>query len=110
MLAVRADRPLLRLHMRPLLRGGGREAAANMRGFLPYAWGRKRDPLYGFHGLPDLLVWDCGSANVSKPVTNALKALRVETRPRMPGNPPRQGAGRGGAEHRRVPVREPFAA
>lgn len=67
------------------------ENSANMYDFLLYAWGKKRDPLYVFHGLPELLIWDCGSANISKPVTNALKALRVETKPHLPGNPRAKG-------------------
>ena len=67
------------------------ENSANMYDFLLYAWGKKKDPLYNFHGLPELLIWDCGSANISKPVTNALKALRVETRPHLPGNPRAKG-------------------
>ena len=67
------------------------ETAANMYDFLLYAWGKKQDPLYNFHGLPELLIWDCGSANVSRPVTAALTALRVETKPHMPGNPRAKG-------------------
>ena len=67
------------------------ENSANMYDFLLYAWGKKSDPLYNFHGLPELLIWDCGSANISKPVTNALKALRVETKPHLPGNPRAKG-------------------
>ena len=67
------------------------ENSANMYDFLLYAWGKKKDPLYNFHGLPELLIWDCGSANISKPVTNALKALRVETEPHLPGNPRAKG-------------------
>ena len=67
------------------------ENSANMYDFLLYAWGKKKDPLYNFHGLPELLIWDCGSANVSKPVSNALKALRVETKPHLPGNPRAKG-------------------
>ena len=62
-----------------------------MYDFLLYAWGKKSDPLYNFHGLPELLIWDCGSANVSRPVTAALTALRVETKPHMPGNPRAKG-------------------
>lgn len=67
------------------------ETAANMYDFLLYAWGKKQDPLYNFHGLPELLIWDCGSANISRPVTAALTALRVETKPHMPGNPRAKG-------------------
>ena len=67
------------------------ENSANMYDFLLYAWGKKKEPLYNFHGLPELLIWDCGSANISKPVSNALKALRVETKPHLPGNPRAKG-------------------
>ena len=67
------------------------ENSANMYDFLLYAWGKKKDPLYNFHGLPELLIWDCGSANISKPVTNALKALRIETKPHLPGKPRAKG-------------------
>ena len=67
------------------------ETAVNMYDFLLYAWGKKSDPLYGFHGLPELLVWDPGSANISRPVSAALKVLRVETNPHLPGNPRAKG-------------------
>lgn len=67
------------------------ESAAVLYDFLLYAWGQKADPLYAFHGLPDLLVWDPGSANKSKAITNALRSLKVETNPHMPGNPRAKG-------------------
>jgi len=67
------------------------ETALNMYDFLLYAWGKKDDPLYAFHGLPELLIWDCGSANISRQVTNALKALRIKTVPHLPGNPRAKG-------------------
>jgi hypothetical protein len=67
------------------------ETAVNMYDFLLYAWGLKDDPLYAFHGLPEMLIWDCGSANISKPVTKALEALRVKTFPHLPGNPRAKG-------------------
>lgn len=67
------------------------ENSATMYDFLLYAWGKKNDPVYGFHGLPEILVWDCGSANVSRPVTKALTALRVKTMPHLPGNPRAKG-------------------
>ena len=38
------------------------ETALNMYDFLLYAWGKKADPLYVFHGIPETLVWDCGAA------------------------------------------------
>ena len=67
------------------------ESAANMYDFLLYAWGQKKNPLYVFHGLPELLVWDCGTGNTAKSVTAALTALKVETKPHMPGNPRAKG-------------------
>ena len=63
------------------------DTAVNMYDFLLYAWGQKADPLYAFHGLPETLIWDSGSANISRPVTKALEALRVKTRSHLPGNP-----------------------
>ena len=67
------------------------ESAANMYDFLLYAWGQKYDPLYAFHGLPETLVWDCGTGNIARAVTNALTALRVQTIPHLPGNPRAKG-------------------
>jgi hypothetical protein len=63
------------------------ESAENMYDFLLYAWGKKTNPVYGFHGLPEILVWDCGSANKARAVTRALAAFRVKTIPHLPGNP-----------------------
>ncbi|MDR1250297.1 MAG: transposase [Treponema sp.] len=67
------------------------EKAENMYDFLLYAWGKKTNPVYGFHGLPEILVWDCGSANKAKAVTRALAAFRVKTMPHLPGNPRGKG-------------------
>ena len=67
------------------------EKADNLYDFLLYAWGKKKDPVYGFHGLPELLIWDCGSANKSRAVTKALEAFRVHTMPHLPGNPRAKG-------------------
>jgi hypothetical protein len=67
------------------------ETAANMYDFLLYAWGKKKHNAYVFHGLPELLIWDCGTANIAKATTNALKALGVETKPHLPGNPRAKG-------------------
>lgn len=55
------------------------EAAEYMYDFLLYAWGKKDRINYSFHGVPELLLWDKGSANTSKAVTNALKSLGVKT-------------------------------
>jgi hypothetical protein len=67
------------------------ESAENMYDFLLYAWGEKTNPVYGFHGLPEILVWDCGSANKARAVTRALAAFRVKTIPHLPGNPRAKG-------------------
>jgi hypothetical protein len=67
------------------------ESAENMYDFLLYAWGKKENPVYGFHGLPEILVWDCGSANKAKAVTKALAAFRVRTISHLPGNPRAKG-------------------
>lgn len=60
--------------------------------FLMYAWSPKEDPLYAFHGVPRWMVWDSGSANVSKPIANALEALGVRTHAHMPKAPRVKGS------------------
>jgi hypothetical protein len=67
------------------------ETALNMYNFLLYAWGMKDDPLYVFHGIPKMLVWDCGTGNTAHTITTALKALRVQTFSHLPGNPRGKG-------------------
>jgi hypothetical protein len=67
------------------------ETAANMYDFLLYAWGRKKGNVNVFHGLPELLIWDCGTANIAKATSNALKAFGVKTLPHLPGNPRAKG-------------------
>ena len=67
------------------------ETAANMWDFLLYAWGQKESGANVFHGIPELLIWDCGSANVARATGNALRAFRVKTVPHMPGNPRAKG-------------------
>jgi hypothetical protein len=67
------------------------ETAANMYDFLLYAWGLKETPVYVFHGVPELLIWDCGTANIAKATTNALRAFGVKTMPHLPGNPRAKG-------------------
>jgi hypothetical protein len=67
------------------------ETAANMYDFLLYAWGQKKYNAYVFHGLPELLIWDCGTANIARATTNALRALGVKTMPHLPGNPRAKG-------------------
>ena len=67
------------------------EKPENLYEFLLYAWGQKENPAYMFHGLPDFLGWDRGSANTSKAITNALKALRVKTEAHAVGKPRAKG-------------------
>jgi transposase InsO family protein len=43
------------------------------------------------HGVPEQLVWDCGSANQAHGVQNFLRALGVRQWPHMPGNPRAKG-------------------
>jgi hypothetical protein len=67
------------------------ETAVNMYDFLLYAWGQKKCGAYVFHGISKLLIWDCGTGNIARPLTNALKAFGVKTMPHMPGNPRAKG-------------------
>jgi hypothetical protein len=67
------------------------ETAANMYDFLLYAWGKKDNPAYVFHGLPEFLYWDKGSGNINKPTASALAALRVQTDTHKAGNPRAKG-------------------
>jgi hypothetical protein len=69
----------------------GGETAANMYDFLLYAWRQKKHHTYVFHGAPELLIWDCGSANIAKATVNALRAFGVKTIPHLPGNPRAKG-------------------
>ncbi|MCL2601350.1 MAG: transposase [Treponema sp.] len=67
------------------------ENAAALYDFLLYAWGRKKDTAYCFHGLPETLACDLGSANKAKAMQNALESLRVRMITHMPGNPRMKG-------------------
>ncbi|MDR2924187.1 MAG: transposase, partial [Treponema sp.] len=67
------------------------ETAENMYDFLLYAWGQKNISSYAFHGLPEQVIWDKGSANIAKSVTNAVAALRVQTNPHLAENPRAKG-------------------
>jgi len=67
------------------------ETVANMYDFLLYAWGQKESNVNVFHGVPVLLIWDCGTANLARATANALKAFGVKTMPHLPGNPRAKG-------------------
>lgn len=54
--------------------------------FLQYAWNRKDDQNMVFHGLPEVLICDKGSANTSGAIANALKSLRVKLIPHATEN------------------------
>lgn len=53
------------------------ESAANMADFLIYTWGKV--PGRSHHGVPQILLWDKGSANIARPVQSLLEALEVES-------------------------------
>lgn len=67
------------------------ENQANLYDFLLYAWGKKAENLYQFHGAPDVLLLDSGSANISRAMTYALKALDIRVIPHKVGNPRAKG-------------------
>lgn len=67
------------------------ETVASLYDFCLYAWGKKRDAAYCFHGLPETLVCDPGSANKAKAMQRALESLRVSMIPHLPGNPRAKG-------------------
>ena len=62
------------------------ETAEYLYDFLLYAWSKKEREDYAFHGVPEILVWDKGSANTSKSVANALRSLKVKTIAHSTGN------------------------
>jgi len=51
------------------------ETQANLFDFLLYCW--QQQPGRPFHGVPDILYWDKGSANTAKAIKNALSSLGV---------------------------------
>ena len=62
------------------------ETAEYLYDFLLYDWGKKEREDYAFHGIPEMLLWDKGSANTSKSVANALRSLKVKTIVHAAGN------------------------
>ena len=67
------------------------EQAATLWDFLLYAWGEKREREYLFHGVPEILVMDKGSANIGGGISNGLASLRVTPIPHTTGNPRAKG-------------------
>lgn len=68
------------------------ENALTLWEFLQYAWGAKEDGQNVFHGLPEMLIWDKGSANTSAAIANACRSLRIKTIPHAVGNPRAKGS------------------
>jgi len=67
------------------------EKQENLYDFLLYAWGKKQSSSYVFHGVPEMIVWDKGSANMSRAIKNALVALRVRHWEHAAGKPRAKG-------------------
>ena len=66
------------------------ETQANMFDFLMWCWKQHEDS--PFMGVPQILLWDKGSANTGKAITNVLDALKVKNIPHEAGNPRAKGA------------------
>jgi len=67
------------------------EKQENLYDFLLYAWAKKQSRSYVFHGVPEMIVWDKGSANMSRAIKNALVALRVKHWEHAAGKPRAKG-------------------
>ena len=65
------------------------ETSANLWDFLLYCW-QSLDSR-PFRGVPDIMVWDKGSANTSGAIKNALNSLQVEHIAHMAKNPRAKG-------------------
>lgn len=68
------------------------ENAVTLWEFLQYAWGIKEEERMVFHGLPEILICDKGSANTSSAIANALRSLRVELIPHATENARAKGS------------------
>lgn len=66
------------------------ESAKNLFLFLMYAWGQQ--PGRRFHGAPQKLVWDKGSANTAGPISALLGALEIEGITHAAGNARAKGS------------------
>lgn len=65
------------------------ETSAILWDFLLYCW--KTLDERPFRGVPDIMVWDKGSANTSGAIKNALSALKIENIAHMAKNPRAKG-------------------
>ncbi len=68
------------------------ETTADAVQFLLDAWFEKNDKHLPFHGVPEILIQDRGSALNSKIVMNLMKNLDVEVITHVPGNPRAKGS------------------
>jgi len=66
------------------------ETQLNMYDFLLWCWKKKED--VPFHGVPEILCWDKGSANTASAIKTALKSLDVKTIEHEAGNPRAKGS------------------
>lgn len=67
------------------------ETQADLFDFLCSAWGSKTEK-FPFRGVPQILMFDKGPANISDAMTGFLGRLGVEVPPSKPGNPARDGS------------------
>jgi hypothetical protein len=65
------------------------ESPLNLYRFLMHAWGKQPGRI--IHGVPDILMWDKGSANTASSVQNLLKALEVQSITHEAGNAQAKG-------------------
>ena len=68
------------------------ETANNLFDFLAEGWLPKQDARLPFHGVPFFMLWDAGSAALSKPMQAMFERLGIKTPEGLPHNPRRQGA------------------
>lgn len=66
------------------------ETQANLYDFLLYAWAKKEGAV--IHGVPQILLWDKGSANTAGAIKNALRSLDVRAIEHRAGNPRAKGS------------------
>ena len=59
--------------------------------FLMRAWPKRAHPHDPFHGVPEMMVWDAGSANQSHLIRNLLDQLQVDHWAHTPGQPRSKG-------------------
>ncbi|MBQ4851031.1 DDE-type integrase/transposase/recombinase, partial [Pseudoalteromonas sp. MMG012] len=66
------------------------ETTANLFDFLMWCWSVHDGS--AFMGVPEMLVWDKGSANSSKAIKNVLKSLQVKCEEHKAGSPRAKGS------------------